>query len=456
MVRRLCLMVVLLAVLTVFVNGAQAQQLPVQQPQGELFQRADGSFGYIVSTNDRVGQWQVAFGSPRLWTELVNVNPQLADPDKIWPGNELNVPPSLVRLFAIMKAADKVGDVDYAWNPPQIPGVGSADKTTVPPVVVSSGIPWWAWALLVLLAIALFLLLLQRSKLGWERRSNRTYREQIDSAALRDAERREQERMADPYSGPPVRENGLPSSEAAEAFFAEAYRSEREGMTVARSNALPPSIVIDRIVPVDVRGPMMVNFANGPQQRNVERWTPAWQCFLSDGTFRIALMACANDVRAGHGGQALPGTQIRPRQDVPERIVQRQIWPEIAPSSVPAEIPTAISPLQFASVRFDGPMRLVFHPGGQVLDLGPLVAQGVRISVGVQNGEVIVDNNGQRVVFGRIVGEQPAQPVPAALPAGTSEETARQVEEILARVPADDSDHPIVTEAATSVPSGNG
>lgn len=90
-----------------------------------------------------------------------------------------------------------------------------------------------------------------------------------------------------------------------------------------------------------------------------------------------------------------------------------------------------------------------------MLDLGPLVTQGVRISVGVQNGEVIVDNNGQRVVFGWIVGEQPPS-VPVALPAGTSAETSRQIAEILAHVPADEGDRAIVAEAPTSVPGGNG
>ena len=454
MVRRLCLMVVLLAVLSVFVNGAQALQLPAQQPQGELYQRTDGSYGYIVSTNDRVGQWQVAFGSPQLWLELVSVNPQLADPNRIYPGNELNVPPSLVRLFTIMKAADKASERDYAWNPPPVTGVGSTGLTTMPPVVASSRTPWELWAILALLGvIAVIVLLWQRATIGRERR------ERHEAAVLAQAEARQLERervMADPFSGPPVREGGLPTIEAAEQFFAEAYQADRGNMTVAQSNRLPASIAIERIVPIDVRGPMLVGYHDLPRLRNLLRWTPAWQAFLSDSTFRISLMGCANDVRAGEGMRPLPGSQIRPRQDVPERIVNRVIWPEIAPSNVPAEIPTEIVPLQFVSVRFDGPMRLVFQPGGQVLDLGPLVAQGVRISVGVQNGDVIVDNNGQRVVFGRIVGEQPAQSVPVVLPAGTSTETSREIEEILAHVPADDGDHPVIAEAPTSVPGANG
>lgn len=440
MVRMLCLWVILLAVLLGVGGDVQAQvDALYQQPQGELFQRGDGTYGYIVSSDDRVGQWQVAFGSPRLWSELVKVNPQLADPDQIWPGNELNVPPSLVRLFMLMSAS-KATERDWTWNPPTV----VSGLTNPEPVEATE----WSFpfgGLWLLLAAFIAFLIYRYARSRERTASDRYYGGRIQGLQEQavEADRRERARvLADPYAGPPVVEGGLPTPEAAMEHFTRAYREERNQMTVAQSAQLPVRVSVDRIVPVWVRGEMGVRQGGSstPVRKVLERREPAWRAYLSDGSSRITLWRCGNDVYAGNGYDILPETQIEERTDLPSYTspAPQQVWPEVAPAT-PTEVPTpptaTPTTLEFTSVKFDGPHRLVFQPGARVLDFGPLVAQGFRVAVSVQNGEVIVDNNGQRVVFGRIV-ETP-EPVVAspeaatAIPATAEAGTARAIDEIV-------------------------
>ncbi len=402
MVRRLCLCAVLLASL-VIASGAQAQTGHwYNTPQGELYQRSDGSFGYVVSPDDRVGQWQVAFGAPQLWLELVKANPQLADPDLITPGEELNVPTSLVRLFTLMRAAKAT------VNTPPAPPMSKPDMTAAPAEAKGS-FPWWGYALLVIIAL---LIILWAVSLHHANRRLTKAQSRHDEFRRAQQEREQLRRQADPYSGPPVRENGLPTMEAAEAFFTETYRSQRESLTVADSSTLPPTVHIERIVPVDVRGPMSVRYRHQPQFRNLPNWTPAWQCFFSDGSFLIALMACANDVRAGGGFEPLPATQIRPRQDIPVREVQRQVWPVVAEQTAPETDAIPSHGVVCTSVKVSSPSRYVLHPENgreTVVELGVLCNW---VTLGIEGETVYAIIGDERRVIGRIV-----EPVTEASPA---------------------------------------
>lgn len=418
MVRKLCLCALMLAALLVVASGAQAQTGTLsRQPQGELFQRADGSFGYIVSPDDRLGQWQVASGAPQLWLELVQANPQLADPDLVRPGQELNVPPTLVRFFNIMKHE---GNAPVSSRPVTQGDFPPAEPPAPAEAFRSNEFPWWGHVLFAIIVLLLIWLAVN------SRRANRRAEEAVRRAedAISESRRQdEQRRLADPYFGPPVREGGIPTVEAAEVFFAQAYRDEREAMTVARNNTLPPVVAIERIVPVDVRGPMSVRYRHQPEFRDLPKWTPAWQCFLSDGTFLIALMACANDVRSGGGYNPLPETQIRPRQDIPVRESNRQIWP-LVPEGTTPEPTVPANLVECASVKVTSPSRYVLHPetGREtVVELGVL-ANWVRL--GIEGDTVYAIIGGERRVIGRIVeaveteakSADPAEPT--TVPAG--------------------------------------
>ena len=399
MVRRLCIGAVALALIVVS-NGVQALDTP-------FFERSNGTYGYVVQENDDLGQWQIALEDGKVWLELVKSNPQLADPDKVWPGDTLNVPPSLIRTFELLTAAKTASET-------RVPVLSKLDTTATSAAVERNSFPWGtALLLLVIAGLAAFALYCL-----WRRERDRFIR--MANQAIMDNEN--QRRLSDPYSGPPVRESGIPTSEAAEAFFAETYRSDRERLTVAQSNALPPTVAIERIEAVDVRGPMLVHYASGgPQERNLDRWTPAWLCRLSDGSVRIALMACANDVRAGHGGEPLPSTQIRPRQDIPSREVQRQVWPVATEQTAPVETPTEVSAtiVDYTSARVTSPSRYVLHrTNGRetVIDLGVLANA---ITLGIEGGTIYAIVGDQRRTFGRIVEPVEETTVPSpAVPAG--------------------------------------
>ncbi|MFH1367016.1 MAG: hypothetical protein ABIH38_03435 [Patescibacteria group bacterium] len=366
-----------------------------------------------------MGQWQVAFGSPQLWLELVAANPQLADPDVIKPGDELNVPASLVKLFRIIAEVDRTGDPQPVKTVPVIPFVVSKEK--------SSGLPvGWIFGIVFLLAAVIILIIMlaivrrgeKRAEDDLEReRSRRENEREVHKAT---EQRRERE---NPYSGPAVVEGGLPTIESAVKHFTEQYRDERRGMTVGESEKLP-AVAIERIVPVDVRGKMRVEFKDKPAFKDLPKWTPAWQCFLSDGTFRITLMLCGNDVRRGEGYSPLPETQIRPRQDgtpsfTPE--TPRQVWPVVTETPAPESSKPESAVTEPAAKSDDIPKfvratitdigRIVLRKlgGGDdvIVDVRPI--PGVYLCV--DDVQIIFRTGDKKTVFGILV-EGPAEEKP--------------------------------------------
>lgn len=403
----------LLLVTLVVASGVQVSAEPwVERPHGQLIQRSDGTYGYVVSDLDQVGQWQVAFGAPQIWVELVKSNPQLADPDYIKPGQTLNVPPSLVNLFHIVSESDAAG------GPMPAKGVGLAQS--VPETVVvaktapeTGGFPWlWLTLVAILIGTALALLNSRRKLRDRMQSAEQVFRERED--LHRNAE--QSRRYHDPYSGPSVRENGLPTAEAAAAYFAESLREQRERMTVLEDRALPPVVRIVRIVAVDVRGFMRVRFASGWQERNVLEWTPAWQAFLDDGTFLLTFWRCANDVKAGGGVEPLPATQIRPREDVPvyEPATPIQVWPPVpegqpvaasASADAVIDIPADAETLaEYTSVKVTSATRYVLHTRDNrdvIIDVGPIPG----ITIGIEGAMINALVGDQRRNIGRLVDD---------------------------------------------------
>lgn len=170
---------------------------------------------------------------------------------------------------------------------------------------------------------------------------------------------------------------------------------------------------------MDVRGQMNVTYRGGrSEHRNVPDWTPAWQCFFSDGTFRITLMRCANDVRSGGGMEALPDTQIRPRQDIPERVVQQQVWPEVVdtPLASPVTVPMdEEGVVEYISVRISSPTRFVLHRASgreTVVDISVL---SDLVTLGVEGDTIYAVVGGQRHTIGRIVTDSSSEQESLAL-----------------------------------------
>jgi hypothetical protein len=366
------------------VSGAMAQ---VASPQGTLFERVDGSHGYIVSSQDRLGQWQVAFGSANLWLELVDENPQLRDPDLIQPGDTLNVPPSLNRLFTILS------NVDAAGGPMPAKGAGPIEPEVVIPTAPDEGFPWHTvLGILLSLAAAILVIALLRRQV-----------------------------RSDPYSGPPMREGGLPTTDDAVAHFANRYHGMRHVMTVAQNALWPPQVTIRGIRPVEVRGPMEVGYGSQDQslwrrfwnwilgkgtraRRNLPNWTPAWECTMSDNSVLYALQACANDVYAGNGLSALPETQVRAREGVQPVEPHVQAWPEVTRIEPTPELSVPDQVREYREVRIQGPNRFVLLPpegdGRSIIDVDVL---GGILRLGIDDGNVVARTSDGSRVIGRIV-----------------------------------------------------
>lgn len=397
MVRKLLLGTALLTALVIG-NGAQAQISPPQrQPQGKLFERFDGSYGYVVG-HDWMGQWQVAHERPQLWLGLVAANPQVANPDDIFPGDTLNVPVSLALLFPtaeLENARNEKARGDALFHPAPTAPVTSTNRAL------------WGIGLAMVLGGLLVYFIVMAVHSGRERQRIRR----------------------DPYSGPPIREGGLPTAEAAVDHFRDQYQRERGNLRVRQNVHYPATVSIQRIRAVDVRGPMLVDYANGAQERDLDRWTPAWECTLSDGSQRYSLTQCANDVRRGEGLVGLPATQVRARQDVPDVTPDRQVWPVVieTPEPAPAQqaTPDVATDLPvFSSVRVTGPGRYVMHtPDNRdhIVDLG--VIKGIKL--GILAGIIFVEyKDGTRENIGRIVPESEPRTMAVAEGEGASSANA--------------------------------
>lgn len=411
MVRRLCICAVLLAAAIVMVSGEPAQSALRWRPSGTLIQHSDLSYGYIAGQGDKGGQWQVAWGNPRKWVLLVAANPQMANPDSLSPGDTLNVPPELVGDFT-----EAVGPAQQTTEPAPTES-GTIPTTNQATATATHGLPWWFWVLMTLIAVFLVLSAVR----AWNLRRTAYH---------------------NPYSGPPVRERGLPRPDDAVAHFTERYRSDRDSMSVAASRALPPTVRIEQIREVEIRGHLNIKYAGQPENewsvRDVREWVPAWECRLSDGTLMYTLTRCANDVRSGSGLSALPDTQIRARQAAMVVAPQRQIWPEVVDPQpereAPVEVPTEV--LDYTDAKFTSPRRLVLHRSGreQIIDVTLLAGM---LSVGVEDGQVYALVNGVRRVIGCIAEPDPNQPAVAEATDHTGDPAIRQkVDEIVAHAEA--------------------
>lgn len=384
---------VIALVLIVVSSGVQALEVP-------FFQRPDGTFGYVVQESDDLGQWQIALGYAPVWLELVGSNPQLWNPDLIQPGDTLNIPASLARTFQLLAASDAAKGLPPVAIVNTVPMAPLAEKSQSLPKSLIFGIAGLITAVFILIIV---LIMVSR---GRKRVENDLERERLRRENEREVHRAAEQRrqLENPYSGPPVVKGGLPTIESAIQYFTEQYRTERRSMTVAESEKLP-SVTIERIIPVDVRGQMRITFNDEPALKDIPEWIPAWQCFLSDGSFRLSLMFCGNDVRRGEGMEPLPETQIRPRQDstpsfTPETPVQ--VWPVAVPEVTPAaapELPT------FVSAKADGPRRYVLHAANgkeTIIDLGILPD----ITLGIEGDEIFARIADQQRVIGRIVAKE--------------------------------------------------
>ncbi len=370
--------VMLLLITTVSLCGAQT-------PKGQLIEQADGSYDYIVDNDDRVGQWGIAFSDPTLWQELVRFNPQLDDADLIRPGDRLNVPPSMLRLFRFM-----IGGHNLATT--------KTDTVRVPKVVYAD-LPadkmadWLIGLLLVAVAWVMY-------KFGLER-------------AKRDNDNRR--KVEDPYYGPDRVEGGLPTVEAAVAYFTNMYENERLAMSVQETRFMPPLVHITRIVAVDVKGPMLICYgeSNNPVEKNIPDWTPAWQCFLDDGgSFYLSLMRCGNDVRGGHGMTPLSKDQIRPRQDMKVVEVNQQVWPvvteEESVKNALEKVTMSADAQPYREVRITSPNRFVLlpHDDGQarIIDVSDF---GTLARLSLIGGQVVVEVGDKMQVIGQVCEKDP-------------------------------------------------
>lgn len=353
-----------------------------QAPAGALIECSDGSYKYIVDSDDRLGQWQVAFGNSALWLELISANPQLKNPHRINPGDTLNVPTSMVRLFRIM-----IGSHNLATTTHDTVLVSSTAKSN------NSQMPDWMM-LIIFLGIAVILY-----RLG----STRT-RTEIESRL----------RMEDPYSGPDRVEGGLPTAEAALHYFANVYENERTMMSVGEAAHCPPVVHIVRMVPVDVKGPMWILYGNSddPVEKNLPHWTPAWQCWLDDGTYRIALMRCGNDVRSGLGMSPLSDDQIRPRQDMEAVEINRQIWPVVSEeeklSSALKLLNLSADAPPYREARVKSKTRIVLLPHGEgqekTVDISDFAGMAL---LSIIDGHIIVEVGEKLQVIGKIDEKDP-------------------------------------------------
>jgi hypothetical protein len=389
------------------VNDASAQH-------GTVLNRADGSWGYLVSPLDNLGQWDVALGRPFLWTELVSVNPQLSDPDLIHPGQEINLTSEVAAAILLWQAEHLIAVPSSTTSP-----ITSAGATTSPVTeAVISSTPEWpfgslvsiACLLVVIIILAVLWLLSDRRRQHEADEMLRIERESHQREAAEREAREAEERRANPFSGPPVVPGGLPDIESATRYIAQRYQRERNGLTVAESAARAAHVSILRMRPVWVQGPMLVGYDGGVfEERDIPR-TAAWEATLSDGTVTYTLMGCGNPIYAGRRMNRLPATQVTPREDIPAREVDVPIWP-VETTDEPAVEEAENVPL-YANARFDGPHRLVMHrlgERGNPRTLDSDVLPGLVMSI-VDGTEIIASWNGARQIVGRIADPMVTEP----------------------------------------------
>ncbi|MFC1663109.1 LysM peptidoglycan-binding domain-containing protein [Patescibacteria group bacterium] len=381
---RTCICAIALIVIVVS-SGVLAQP-------GLFFERTDGTYGYIVQENDDLGQWGIALGASDIWLELVDANPQLADPDLIVAGDTLNIPPTLVRTFEMLTAVDAAGG--------PMPTKGAGPVPVVEAQTETNGFP-----LGIILAV-LITALLAAIPLIWLRRRRI---------------------IADPYYGPPVHEGGLPTVNAAVDHFTQRYRNWRESLHVSRDRVLPESVTIASIRPVEVMGPMRIRYGGktGTAERNLRRWTPAWECRMSDNTVYYTLQECGNDVIVGNGMTAMPETQVRSRQSESFE-PQRQVWPEVrdVEPTPELEVPDEVAVYQEVRVKSANRWVLLLGEGAEkIIDIGVL---GGILSLGIDGGNIIAKTDQGSKVIGRI-----AEPTtPEVKPADDSAQTEPASEEV--------------------------
>lgn len=312
MVRRLCIFVALCVLI-----ATQALAGLRWHPNGELAPRPDGTFKYVVSEHDRVGQWQVAFGDVQLWSELVAANPQLANPDLVRPGDELNVPPSLVKLFRIIAETDATSGVEPA-NPPVEAASAAAMGSTAG---ASASTSWNPWLALGLMALALFLAIALRVKT----KHHEALLAQVRESESR-ARRRRQRIRQNPYAGPPVVAGGLPTGHRAADFLVDTYRRrfpnpQGDAQTV-RLLRVEPRWYAGNNIRVGYAGDVT-------RRRDILRDQPGWRGVFSDATVIDVLERCANGLYSEVGGQ-LADDHTDLREGLPVLEPNRLVWPELA------------------------------------------------------------------------------------------------------------------------------
>ena len=147
--------------------------------------------------------------------------------------------------------------------------------------------------------------------------------------------------------------------------------------------------------------------SDNPVEKNLPDWTPAWQCFLDDDTYRISLIRCGNDVRSGSGMTPLSEDQIRPRQDMPAVEINRQIWPvvneEEKHSNKLERLTLSADAQSYREARIKSKTRIVLlpHDDGQekTIDISDF---GDMARLSLIGGKVVVEIGEKMLVIGEI------------------------------------------------------
>lgn len=399
------------------------------RPSGELVQEINGSHSYIVGEDDYCGQWQVAFGNANLWSILVQANStKLENPNLIKAGDRLNVPDELVPLFRFVYGSDHLP----ALSPDTVRKVDTVEVKNDEEKWTES---WFFWVMVI--AIAIFLWLLASSIARQQAREK--YEKQKNEEELKRSNQEAARRLSDPYSGPDQVKGGLPTAESAIQHFANGYHQERSALTVADSNKRPDRVRIVSMKAVDVRGPMEICYAGSkePETKDIKDWTPAWQCFLDDGSWCISLMRCGNDVWfEGKRMKPLSEDQIRDRQEGTIQ-VNRQIWPTIDSGDQPTTTEETVkddedsapqTPI-YRKVVIESPTRWLLHKhdGGNPAEIN-VALLGDMVKLSFIGNQVIAETKGDKQVIGEIVERLTEEETPEE-PAKTSDDSPETPEE---------------------------
>ncbi len=288
---------------------------------------------YTVQSGDNL--WNLAgakLEDPRLWKELVESNPFLKQPGRVFERNG--------KTIVILKPGESLVGLEKLGI---IPAIESSASTVANPVVVESFIPSWLWWLVAILALLILAAYLIRQML------------QKDAATAR----------------PAVVPGGVPTTEAARLRFQESA-ARQHAATTGMQVPVQQFVIIEQTAG-RIFGVLNVRYADGmevPRRLNGECAFRAVVRF-PDGHAETLYMlqACGNDLRYGGISKYLPGPEFR---FVPDETVRSATpaapavaaTPAVAPVATPAVPATSVVVAVNAPVeRKDEPISFEFTRG---------------------------------------------------------------------------------------------